>query len=97
MTVIARKPKADEAIPFQGSSMDRDCFASLAMTPLRRWSRRFTGPLVLLLLLALPGCREDEQGRSIHLHKGSYAGPPVPPLSDAQVARLQQRAMHDNE
>jgi hypothetical protein len=53
--------------------------------------------LLLLPLAVLPGCREDEQGRSIHVHKGSYAGPPVPPLSDAQIARLQQRAMHENE
>jgi hypothetical protein len=96
MTVIARTPKADEAIPFQESSTDRDCFASLTMTSPRERCRRLIG-LFLLLLLALPGCRDDEQGRSIHLHKGSYAGPPVPPLSDAQIARLQQRAMHENE
>jgi hypothetical protein len=59
--------------------------------------RRLVRLALLLLLLALPGCREDEQGRSIHFHKGSYAGPPVPPLSDAQIARLQQRAMQENE
>ena len=51
----------------------------------------------MFALLALPGCREDEQGRSIHLHKGVYAGPAVAKLSDEQIAKLQQRAMHENE
>ena len=36
----------------------------------------------LLVVLAVQGCREDEQDRPLLYHKGSYQGQPEPPLSD---------------
>jgi hypothetical protein len=45
-----------------------------------------------LAVLALQGCRKDEQNRPLIYHKGSYQGPTEPPLSEQQVERLRQRA-----
>jgi hypothetical protein len=49
--------------------------------------------LVLLgLALALQGCREDEQDRVLLYEPGTYLGQPDPPLEQAQVDALRQRA-----
>jgi hypothetical protein len=52
--------------------------------------------LVLLALTgalsALQGCREDEQDRVLFYEPGVYKGEADPPLSDADVDELRQRA-----
>lgn len=44
------------------------------------------------IVLAVQGCREDEQNRPLLYDKGSYRGQPDPPLSDEQVDALRQRS-----
>jgi len=45
-----------------------------------------------LVVLAVQGCRQEEQNRPLFYHKGSYSGPTEPPLSEQQVEQLRQRA-----
>jgi len=47
---------------------------------------------VVVVGLALGGCRPDEQGRSISLEKGIYPGPKPAQLSDDQINQLRHRA-----
>lgn len=42
--------------------------------------------------LALGGCRENEQDRTLMFDKGKYLGKPDRPLSDEQVDELRHRA-----
>jgi hypothetical protein len=44
------------------------------------------------IVLAVQGCREDEQNRPLLYDKGSYRGQPDPPLTDEQVDALRQRS-----
>ncbi len=48
----------------------------------------------LLVVLAVQGCRKDEQDRPLLYHKGSYQGQTEPPLSDQDVEQLRSRAEH---
>ncbi|MXN67387.1 hypothetical protein GR183_20970 [Stappia sp. GBMRC 2046] len=43
-------------------------------------------------LIALAGCREDEQNRALHIEKGTYAGKPDTELSKEQLRELDARA-----
>lgn len=42
--------------------------------------------------LALGGCRESEQNRPLMFEKGKYLGKPDQPLSDQQIEELRRRA-----
>jgi len=55
-------------------------------------TRLFTG-VVVLASLALPGCRDDEQGRILLFEKGTYLGQPDQALSEDQVGDLRQRGL----
>jgi hypothetical protein len=46
----------------------------------------------LLVLLAVQGCRDDEQDRPLLYQKGSYQGPSEPPLDPQKVEQLRARA-----
>ncbi len=46
----------------------------------------------VLVVLAVQGCREDEQNRPLLPHKGGYEGRTEPPLSEQQVEQLRSRA-----
>ena len=46
----------------------------------------------VLVVLAVQGCREDEQNRPLLPHKGSYEGQTEPPLTEQQVEALRLRA-----
>jgi hypothetical protein len=48
--------------------------------------------LLLSVALAVQGCREDEQDRLLFHQPGTYLGQPDPPLEQAQVDALRQRA-----
>ncbi len=50
---------------------------------------------VALMLPLLGACNSEEQAHEVHLSKGKYAGKPMTKLDDDQVARLQQRAAHE--
>lgn len=43
-------------------------------------------------LIALAGCREDEQNRALHIEKGTYAGKPDTELSEDKRRELDARA-----
>jgi hypothetical protein len=47
-------------------------------------------------VLALAGCREDEQARAIHADKGVYQGPDMPALDDDTREALRERAQNQN-
>ncbi len=47
---------------------------------------------MLMIGLALSGCREDEQGRTVALGKGQYPGGAPSGLSEAQLDELRLRA-----
>ncbi len=54
--------------------------------------------VVICLALALPllvACNREEQAHEVHLSKGGYAGKPMTKLDEDQVAKLQQRAAHE--
>jgi len=44
------------------------------------------------LLAFVPGCREDEQNRPLHLEKGVYQGADDAPLTAEERRALQERA-----
>lgn len=46
----------------------------------------------LAALVALAGCREDEQERPLSYSKGTYQGAPDTGLPDATLEALRQRA-----
>jgi hypothetical protein len=48
--------------------------------------------LLLSVALAVQSCREDEQDRVLLYEPGTYLGQPDPPLEQAQVDALRQRA-----
>jgi hypothetical protein len=48
--------------------------------------------VALLAVLAVQGCRKDEQNRPLLPNKGSYQGQTEPPLSEQQVEQLRSRA-----
>jgi hypothetical protein len=50
------------------------------------------GVVVLLGLVVVQGCREDEQDRPLVYQPGTYLGQPDPPLDPDQVSALRQRA-----
>lgn len=50
---------------------------------------------VALMLPMLAACNREEQAHEVHLTKGEYAGKPMTKLDDDQVAKLQQRAAHE--
>ena len=50
------------------------------------------GAVVLLGLVVVQGCREDEQDRPLVYQPGTYLGQPDPPLDPDQVNALRQRA-----
>jgi len=43
-------------------------------------------------IVAITGCRSEEQGRILHYKKGTYLGKPDQKLSDAQERELRSRA-----
>lgn len=47
--------------------------------------------LMVGVVLALAGCRESEQGRSLTFEPGVYKGEKLPALTDEQVRSLQER------
>ncbi len=47
---------------------------------------------LLVVSLALPGCRESEQGRVLLFEKGSYLGKPDTPISTEARRALRQRS-----
>jgi len=49
----------------------------------------------IVVMLAVQGCREDEQGRPLLYQKGTYQGQTEPPLSEQKVEQLRSRA--DNQ
>ncbi len=58
--------------------------------------RRLATVLGLAVLVALAGCREDEQGRPLHYDKGVYQGQPDQDLREDTLEMLRQRAQHQN-
>lgn len=48
--------------------------------------------LVLGAVLALAGCREQEQNRPLTFEPGVYRGEKPQPLSDEQLRKLQDRS-----
>ena len=48
----------------------------------------------LLVVVAVQGCRKEEQDRPLLPHKGSYEGRTEPPLSEQQVEALRLRAQN---
>ncbi len=48
--------------------------------------------VVLMLGLAVQGCRKDEQDRPLLPHKGTYEGRKEAPLTEQQVEALRLRA-----
>ncbi len=56
---------------------------------MHRW---MTTALILSAVLALAGCREEEQGRPLAFEPGVYKGEKPPALTDDQVRALQERA-----
>lgn len=48
--------------------------------------------LAVAALVALTGCREEEQNRVLHLEKGTYAGAPDTELSEEKRRELDARA-----
>jgi hypothetical protein len=44
------------------------------------------------IVLAMQGCREDEQNRPLAYEKGVYRGQPDQALADQQVEGLRQRS-----
>ena len=48
--------------------------------------------LILGAVLALAGCREEEQGRSLTFEPGIYRGEKPAALTDEQVRALQERS-----
>jgi hypothetical protein len=52
--------------------------------------------LIAVILFVLPSCREEEQGRVLLFHKGTYLGPPGAKLSEQQVGALDERAKRAN-
>ncbi len=56
---------------------------------MHRWT---TTALVLGAVLALAGCREDEQGRPLTFEPGVYKGEKSQPLTQDQLRALQDRA-----
>ena len=47
---------------------------------------------LLVVVLALPGCRESEQGRVLLFEKGSYLGKPDTAISEEARRALRQRS-----
>jgi hypothetical protein len=56
---------------------------------MHRWK---TIALVLTAVLALAGCREEEQGRRLGFEPGVYKGEKLPALTDNQLRALQDRS-----
>lgn len=48
--------------------------------------------LLMVAVLALAACDQDEQGRILTYEKGTYLGKADSALSDEQLAELRQRA-----
>lgn len=48
--------------------------------------------LACAALVLVPGCREEEQNRALHVEKGVYQGAPDEALSEADRRQLQNRA-----
>jgi len=55
---------------------------------MHRWK---TTALVLGAVLALAGCREEEQGRPLSFDPGVYRGEKIQPLTNDQIRALQDR------
>jgi hypothetical protein len=47
--------------------------------------------LALGMAIGLAGCREEEQGRAMHLEKGVYSGKSDTELTEEQRRALEQR------
>jgi len=47
-------------------------------------------------VLALAGCREEEQSRPIQIEKGVYQGPEMPEIDDETREALRARAQNQN-
>ena len=47
---------------------------------------------LVVIGLALGGCRENEQNRVLMFEKGKYLGKPDQPLSEDQIEELRHRA-----
>lgn len=58
-----------------------------------RWRLLLIVPL-LVVLLALSGCREDEKDRVLNYEKGTYLGPPDTELNAETLHELRQRAQY---
>lgn len=52
---------------------------------------------ILAAVLALAGCKAEEQGRQVKLDKGTYAGPRDTEVSPAARLALQQRIAGQND
>ncbi|NRG18359.1 hypothetical protein HPQ64_11725 [Rhizobiales bacterium] len=52
----------------------------------------FWSILAIAALITLPGCREEEQNRVLHIEKGTYAGAPDTELSEEKRRELDARA-----
>ncbi|MAA99893.1 MAG: hypothetical protein CMN86_16630 [Stappia sp.] len=46
-----------------------------------------------IVLALVPGCREDEQNRPLHLEKGVYQGKADRPLTDEERRELRHRGL----
>lgn len=55
---------------------------------MHRWK---TTALVVGAVLALAGCREEDQGRPLSFDPGVYRGEKLPPLTNDQIRALQDR------
>jgi hypothetical protein len=62
------------------------------MRTLKARSGRVAIASVLLIGIALAGCREEEQDRVLLYDKGIYLGEPDTALTEQQVDALRQRA-----
>ncbi len=47
----------------------------------------------IILLTGLTACRKEEQGRELHMEKGTYQGPADTAISEQTADELRQRTM----
>jgi hypothetical protein len=63
--------------------------ASLA----RRLAVRWTAVGAMVLLAGLTACRKEEQGRELHMEKGTYQGQADTAIGEQTADELRQRTM----